>query len=396
MPVEGAGQGSITGATRKVLTRSREETRLQVLERAMETHSDQFCRGVSSWKERDKMTTAFLLANPGPTTGISSPFFAEALGTLLCLPSRACSDRVGERVGTGRVDAHGERVILENLPGAHWTERHNIMAQEVAAVCAYERVVAEREPFGLFGHLVPQQALSALQRNQVSQVLRPDLRLEIPQGRTRPPDGGGGRQQCNTAKPAPAPTKYCGPVIAEVKVISKGVKAHYKAGSVGSRAVESRAAQIPGEYRRKVAKMDQAILGREGEGPCAKRLGQFPLMKLVWGAFGEGSEDVHTLVAVLAESRVRTLALRGEPPAPNQLGLEVTLIRRRLSAAAIRAANGVLLARMSQVGEGSGMAGRRREVQRKEEMAMCHQKEADWAVKVTGQELVRRGRFWRG
>ena len=109
---------------------------------------------------------------------------------------------------------------------------------------------------------------------------------------------------------------------------------------------------------------------------------------------GEGSTDVHTLVTLLATCRVRTLALRGEQPSAQQMGLEVTAIRRCLSMAAIRAANTVLLARPSQVGEGSGLASRRREWQRKEEWAMSHGKEADWQVHTTGRELVRRGRFW--
>ena len=76
------------------------------------------------------------------------------------------------------------------------------------------------------------------------------------------------------------------------------------------------------------------------------------------------------------------------------MGLEVTAIRRRLSTAAVRAANTVLLARLSQVGEGSGLAGRRREWQRREERTMAHGREADWMVHTTGRELVRRGRFW--
>ena len=71
-----------------------------------------------------------------------------------------------------------------------------------------------------------------------------------------------------------------------------------------------------------------------------------------------------------------TLALRGEPPSVQQMGLEVSAIRRRLSTAAVRAANTVLIARLSQVGEGSGLASRRRQWQRREERAMEHGREA--------------------
>ena len=76
------------------------------------------------------------------------------------------------------------------------------------------------------------------------------------------------------------------------------------------------------------------------------------------------------------------------------MGIEVSNIRRRLSTAAVRAANTVLVARMSQVGEGSGLASKRREWQRREERAMEHRREADWIVHSTGREIVRRRQVW--
>ena len=74
--------------------------------------------------------------------------------------------------------------------------------------------------------------------------------------------------------------------------------------------------------------------------------------------------------------------------------LEVTNIQRRLSTAAVRAASTVLLARASQIGQGSSMASRRRECQRREERETEHSGEVDFLVHCTGRELVRRGRFW--
>ena len=99
-------------------------------------------------------------------------------------------------------------------------------------------------------------------------------------------------------------------------------------------------------------------------------------------------------MTLLATCRVRTLALRGEPLSAQQMGLEVSAIWHRLSTATVRAANTVLIARLSQVGEGSGLASRRRQWQRREERAMEHGREADWEVHTTGREVVRRGQFW--
>ena len=141
--------------------------------------------------------------------------------------------------------------------------------------------------------------------------------------------------------------------------------------------------------------MDAAMGVPEGEeGPCQRRLAELPLITLAWGAHGQGSSGVHPLVTLLATCRVRTLALRGEPPSDQQMGLEVTNIRRRLSTAAVRAASTVLLARASQIGQGSGLASRRREWQQREEREMQNAREADFLVHCTGRKIVRRGRFW--
>ena len=54
----------------------------------------------------------------------------------------------------------------------------------------------------------------------------------------------------------------------------------------------------------------------------------------------------------------------------------------------------MLLARVSQIGQGSGLASRRREWQRREEREMQNSREADFLVHCTGRKIVRRGRFW--
>ena len=174
-------------------------------------------------------------------------------------------DRLGERVGASKVDPYGERIILENLPGAHWSHRHNAMELEVASLCAYAGIPAEREPFGLFGHLLPQQALSTIQQNQRSQVLRPDIRMDVPNLKVKPPATGMPAVGHNntTAQPAPVSQEYSGSLIAKIKVLGKGVRAHYKPGTRAVRAVDSRAAAIPADYHRKAAKMDQIITGEE-------------------------------------------------------------------------------------------------------------------------------------
>ena len=185
-----------------------------------------------------------------------------------------------------------------------------------------------------------------------------------------------------------------GSLIAEIKVCGKGASYLYSRGTRAMRAVDKRAARIQGEYQQKAAAMD-AAMRVVGEGPCQRRLAEFPpVLQLCFGGLGEGSQHVHDLVAVLAACRVRTLTLRGVPPASRQMGQEVGRIRQRLSLAVVRANQMVLLSRLGMVGEGSAMAGRRRSWQRQEERKMMMAREADWLAATTGQELVRRGRFW--
>ena len=110
-------------------------------------------------------------------------------------------------------------------------------------------------------------------------------------------------------------------------MLGKGVKNHYMLGTTGDKAVDRRAAGIPADYKRKAATMYVAMGVPEGkEGPCQRHLAELPLIPLCWGAYGEGSEGVHLLVTLLATCQVRILALWGEPPSDQQMGLELTNI----------------------------------------------------------------------
>ena len=60
-------------------------------------------------------------------------------------------------------------------------------------------------------------------------------------------------------------------VIADVKKISLGNKQFYKPCVVGDKAVEIRAAQIPGEYRRGALKVDRELGFPQG-GPTLRKL----------------------------------------------------------------------------------------------------------------------------
>ena len=101
--VEGAGDGSVDGSTRKAVVQQREELRGTVLKVALTRLTDLNARPVSAWPNRDKLSSSWLQCLPGPD-GLGSQAFTEALASLLCLPSPACQDRVGAAVGRTTVD----------------------------------------------------------------------------------------------------------------------------------------------------------------------------------------------------------------------------------------------------------------------------------------------------
>jgi hypothetical protein len=111
VPVRGAGVGCSTGATRKVVVLEQVEKLWgKVLKKVLDSYPDRRMRPVMSWGERDKPSSAWLLALPAGDTCLSSPVFAEAAAALLCIPSPACADKIGYEVGDRRVDQFGDQV----------------------------------------------------------------------------------------------------------------------------------------------------------------------------------------------------------------------------------------------------------------------------------------------
>ena len=134
--VEGVGDGKTDGKTRSQLMESREKVRGQALTRALELHHDRQARPALMWPQLDKLSNSWLLALPGPQSGLSGPVFSEGMCSLLCIPSPACRDRVGESVGRGTVvDRFGDRVMSAPLPGDTWRAKHDEIKSAINGLC---------------------------------------------------------------------------------------------------------------------------------------------------------------------------------------------------------------------------------------------------------------------
>ena len=274
--VEGVGGGSVTGETRGKIVEAREKTRALLLSKALGLHRPKKARHVWSWRQRDKLSTAWLLALPGPDSALSNAEFTEAAAASLCLPSPACQDMLGETIparGSRQVDTFGDNVQAAALKGDHWRQRHDQLKFTIYRLCQWAGMPVEMEVFNLFSGLIPQQGLARIDKDRQRQSMVPDFKITLPwEGRTRP-------------------------VLHELKVISCS-KSRYKP-TWKNRAVDKRAENLHQEYLDKATNTDRKFGGVE-EGriaPVESKLLSFPHVQgMVFGSFGEASEAVHSLV----------------------------------------------------------------------------------------------------
>ena len=366
------GEGYNIYKVRNLMTEQCEKIKGQLIGRSLELHLDRKSRPVLAWPQMDKLSAAWLLALPGPHTGLSNSIFSEAACKTLCLPSPSCRDRIGEKVGRVVVDEFGDKIMAAPLPGDTWRIRHDAVKSELNRLFHWSGIPAVCEVFGLFAHLIPQEGLNRLERGRKRQGLVPDFQLHL--------------------------TSQTGGVVsrlAELKVLNC-CPTRYHYGDT-KRAVERRAGSLQSEYNKKAKDTDLEYCGTvQGEaGPVQTKLKQFEDIKgLVVGAFGEGSKDLHEMVQTISENRIKSIGLsRGKQLSKNELGNVVGQVRRMLSVTCVRAQAQCLLMRMSFVGEGVSMAIKRRQVAANQEVMMRREREAQWFSRVRGRNVMNRGHF---
>ena len=84
------GEGS---SSRQVVTEQREELREAVLREALLRHPDKTARPSIAYPQLDKLSTAWKLGLPGPTSGLTTIVFKEVMAMHLFLPSLVCKSR---------------------------------------------------------------------------------------------------------------------------------------------------------------------------------------------------------------------------------------------------------------------------------------------------------------
>ncbi len=104
---------------------------MAVLEKAMEEYPDQTARSVIHMKQLDKVSSAWVFALPGPDTYIPSPAFSETMCSYLCVPSPACQEFVGQKIGRETVDIWGDKVQSATLTGDLFRVKHDTVKMKI-------------------------------------------------------------------------------------------------------------------------------------------------------------------------------------------------------------------------------------------------------------------------
>ena len=170
-----------------------------------------------------------------------------------------------------------------------------------------------------------------------------------------------------------------------------------------NKAVDKRASTLSREYQNHAKSIDQVYgeVPRGVVGPVEARLLSFPPLRgWVFGAWGEASEDIHSLVHDLASARQKHQHLldgrRGgwsRLSEEGELALLTGQIRRSLSLEAVRNQARCLLGRLSGLGAGAAAAAKRRAWAGAEERRMERERRAYNLSLSQGRCPLRRGQF---
>ena len=183
------------------------------------------------------------------------------------------------------MDEYGDNVQSQPLVGDHWRTRHDKVKHLLYRLCIWSGLPVEMEVFNLFSGLVRQEGWSRVERARQRQTMVPDMRITMLD-----------------------PTEGCvRPILHELKCISAN-KSRYKPTSE-ERAVDVRASKLQQEYIMKARAADRLSWVGDGEvGRVeAKLLSLGSIRGIVCGNWGEVSEDTHSLLKTMAESRVRVI-----------------------------------------------------------------------------------------
>ena len=238
--LQGLGGSSVSGATRGLVVEARDMLRSRLLTKALQLHRPKKDRHAWAWKQRDKLSSAWLLSLPGGGETLTNEEFTTTAAVNLCLPPPCVAGREGELIrGQGlrqiTIDKHGDTVQATNIPGDHFRQRHDLLKITMFNMCKWAGLKAKVEAYNVFSRLIPQRELARYEKNRQRQAIIPDLRIVF---------NVGGQSVAG---------------LNECKVIS--ISSSRYSPSWEERGVDRRASLVHGEYLTEARTVDRLYVG---------------------------------------------------------------------------------------------------------------------------------------
>ena len=115
-------------------------------------------------------------------------------------------------------------------------------------------------------------------------------------------------------------------------------------------------------------------------------------MCLVMGTFQEGSKDLHSLLDILADAKIKKRGLaRGREGTEQERSVILMNLRRELSTAGTKSQSACLIGRVARMGEGHRLAAKRRIWVMREEELRQESCRAHWLANIRGRGIIRWG-----
>ena len=235
---------------------------------------------------------------------------------------------------------YGFQIGLATLPGTDNTDCHDAISRELFDILAEARLRVELQPRGIFTTLIPLDVLLAAGRPP---SIVPDASVDtaLPPVITARGQRSGGRVGAHQRH------------LVDVKTIHGGTT-HYASAHARdeqSGAVRHRESLVWGDYLRHARDLDRRY-SPAGTTPIEDRLRWHGETRgLVFGAYGEASADVHTLLAIAADAvSEQQWRVAGARSATEMRAFVMGRLRRRIGMATVRAMARHRLARTSMIG----------------------------------------------
>jgi len=313
--IGGAGSGRSTeeGLQRQLTSQREQVWRDRLHRRIMQLPHGDTRR--EAWLACDAFSSAWVSSWPSQRDRLTSAEFSEVLTTYLGRESARVRGLAGMRIPCSRgqriCDAHGIQLGLATLPGTAHADCHDAIADHVFSEALQAGVRGSIRPYGIFSSVLPPQLLARQDRGgqRIGIVPDGDLRVQLREARTARCRDASQRYRGTAAVRGP-PMGSAERTLWDCKTVHRGGPCYQSAraredGQSG--AVAERAHGVDADYVRRARLLDaRADVRAHNQGSTdavERRLRSFGTVRaMVWGAYGEASDDVHQLLDYVVDA----------------------------------------------------------------------------------------------